>query len=104
MSIPKKPCVLPRKLNGDLDVTAIEVMAAEAKAFKNPEGIDGHLRVYGERPRRKLYFIPTTKGRRHPKYFETKRELHDDWDVDLTGSAPEKWSDYIQRALRCRLP
>jgi hypothetical protein len=92
------------KSHNALDVSALEELATEANPFKDEKGIEGRLAISGKRPYRKLYFVPTAKGRRHPEYLKVKRELRDDWDTDITQSDPEKWSWYIQKALRCRMP
>ncbi len=90
--------------DGELDISAIEELACEQKPFKNKEGIEGRLKLEGHWPYRKLWFVPTKLGRRHPEYLKTKHKLHDDWDTDLSQSDPEVWSEYIQKALRAKLP
>ena len=92
----------PTDSNGHLDIVRIEEDACDAKSFKNSDGIEGVLKLSGKRPYRKLYFEATAKGRRHPKYLEMKRKLHDDWSTDVSGSEPDVWSDYVQRALRTK--
>ena len=56
------------------------------------DGVDGVLRVrrrrdqYGPVLTGVLMHVPSAKGKKSEKYLETKRQLHDDWDTDLTGS------------------
>jgi hypothetical protein len=56
------------------------------------DGVDGVLRVrrrrdqYGPVLTGVLMHVPSAKGKQSAKYLETKRQLRDDWDTDLTGS------------------
>jgi hypothetical protein len=56
------------------------------------DGVDGTLRVnrrrdqYGAVLTGVLMHVPSAKGKKSAKYLEIKRQLHDDWDTDLTGS------------------
>ena len=94
----------PTTSDGSLDLEEIERLACAAKPFKDEDGIEGRLKSSGKYPYKKLYFVPTTKGKRHPKYLEIKHYLHDDWSTDVSDTAPESISDYLSRALRARMP
>ena len=95
--------------NPKLSTHEIEDLAAARPTFVGPEGISGRIKVDSHEAvypyrhtRRRVSFEPTTAGRRHPAYQRTRLELGDDWSVDLSGSSPETWGDYMRRALRCR--
>jgi hypothetical protein len=64
------------------------------------EGVEGIVRI--DRSRRfdtRFQVIPTPKGRRSSHYLEIKRQLHDDWDFDLTES-PESSVKIAERFVR----
>jgi hypothetical protein len=82
-------------------VEDVQRMAAEAKPFKNHEGIEGRFVIRGKRPYERITFEPTAKGKRHPKYITAKEKMRDDWVTEIDG---DNWLDYIQRALRVTLP
>lgn len=94
----------PLTSTGRIDLPAVIEMATDAPAFKNAAGIEGRLVQEGKYPYTRLMFKITTKGRKSPAYRQTKRELGDDWDSDLSHVEPEVWQDYIERALRRKLP
>ena len=88
----------------ELGLDEVERLASEAPPFKDDEGIEGRIVIrpsYHSWERSKLDFEPTAKGRRSEAYLDTKHKLRDDWSVDLRMSDPEKYQEYIWRALRC---
>jgi len=84
-----------------LEEEAVE--ASKKRPYKDKDGVEGKLELTGKWPYRKLYFNPTAKGKRHPKYLEIKAQLHDDHSTDVSDSAPETWVYHIEHALRRKL-
>ena len=87
-------------------VRGIEEIATLAPPFKNREGIQGRIVIeewprgayYGGGTSRTVYFKPTPMGKRSEAYQKTRRELKDDWMIDLSKS--EAWGDYMVMAFK----
>jgi len=103
----RKPCAV-LLVDGRIDIADLKRRAAEARPYKDADGIEGRLRYHTGRgtfgPYETLTFEATARGKQHPKYLETKRALRDDWVTDVLKSEPDVLIDHLQRALRCRMP
>lgn len=76
----------------------------DGKRVTTKDGVEGIIRI--DRSRRfdtRFQVIPTAKGRRTEYYREIKRQLHDDWDYDLTD-AVESAVELAERFVKFEAP